>query len=135
MTRRAICLLSIQQPISMSVGKVCNNAWDLVLVQDIASWVKVDAWVSTTSKRKQICKKAWNKGHMSKQDILPQIPASVDVDNHLPPGSNLMRSGPCINDVGGWRISSLDLVEVGRVANVYIRSRINDLSVQEYVAC
>jgi hypothetical protein len=36
-TRRAVSLLSVQQPMTMTVSEICYNIGDLILVEDVAS--------------------------------------------------------------------------------------------------
>jgi hypothetical protein len=65
-TRRAVSLPSVQQPMTMTVSEICYNIGDLILVEDVASWIKVDVGLATASKCKEIGKETRDIGYSGK---------------------------------------------------------------------
>jgi hypothetical protein len=108
----------------MTVCKLGYNIGDLLFVEDVVSWIKVDAWASAASKSKEIGEKSWNIGNMYQKDVLLLI-ALIDANNHLSPGSNLMSSSACKGDIGRLCIRCLDPVKVDWAADVDIGSTVN----------
>jgi hypothetical protein len=71
-------------------------------------------------------------GNMCQKDI-PLLFPSIDADNHLPPGSNLITSCACKDDVSRSRVRCLAPVEICRVADMDVRTRVYYPSVKQSI--
>jgi hypothetical protein len=59
--------------------------------------------------------------------------ASINADDHLPPGGNLIASCACEDYVGRFSIRRLAPVKIGRVTYMDVRTRVYDLSVEQSI--
>jgi hypothetical protein len=59
--------------------------------------------------------------------------ASIDADDYLPPGGNLVASCACEDNVGRFGIRRLTPVEIGRVTDIDVRTRVYNLSVKQSI--
>jgi hypothetical protein len=93
----------------------------------------VNVRLVTTSKCKEISKEARDIGYLGKQDVL-LCTTLIDLNYHLPLGDDLMRGGACKDNVSRLSFSSFYLIEVGRVVDMNVRTRVNNLSIEKTIA-